>query len=137
MSKPAPANPLQGLRLFVVEDDALIAMMIEDILEDLGCTLVGLAGTLSQALSHVDDLTVNADGALLDVNLGGGENSYPFAEALVEAGVPFIFTTGYAPDFLEQRFPQAPILPKPIKHDPLAAALADLRARDMRRPRTV
>jgi CheY-like chemotaxis protein len=126
---------IEGLRLFVVEDDAFIAMMIEDLLEDLGCDLVGLAGTLPQALSRVGDVAAEADGAILDVNLGGGQDSYPFADALIQAGVPFVFTTGYAPDSVESRFHQVPILPKPVRRELLVAALADFRARDARRAR--
>jgi CheY-like chemotaxis protein len=135
MNMPVPSAALQGLRLFVVEDEAWIAMMIEDLLEDLGCTVVGVAGNLSQALSHVGDLATTIDGALLDVNLGGCEYSYPFADALIEAGVPFVFVTGYAPEFLEPRFRQTPILPKPIRPGALAAALADFPARNAQRAR--
>jgi len=137
MNKPAAANVLEGLRLFIVEDEALIAMMIEDLLIDLGCALVGQAGTLRQALSSIEDVAVKADGAILDVNLGGGQDSYPFADALLQAGVPFVFTTGYAPDFLEPRFRQLPILPKPVQRETLAAALADFRGRDKRQHRSI
>jgi CheY-like chemotaxis protein len=117
---------LDGFRVFLVEDEAWIAMMVEDMLTDLGCTVLGVAGNLSQALRSVDEVAAQADGALLDVNLGGCEYSYPFADAMIEAGVPFVFVTGYAPDFLEPRFRAMPILPKPVKPASLAAALAAL-----------
>jgi CheY-like chemotaxis protein len=71
---------LEGLRLFLVEDEALVAMLLEDMLSDLGCVVIDIAGSLSQALDRLDSLDATADGAILDVNLGG-EQVYPFADA--------------------------------------------------------
>ncbi|HRD29207.1 MAG TPA: response regulator, partial [Caulobacter sp.] len=74
------ANAIEGLRLFLVEDEALVAMLLEDMLADLGCVVVDTAGSLDQALGRLEDIAGRADGAILDVNLGG-EQVYPFADA--------------------------------------------------------
>jgi CheY-like chemotaxis protein len=101
-----------GLRLLVVEDEALVAMLIEDILLDLDCVVIGPVGTVAQALAllHREEI----DGALLDVNLGGGERSYPVADALAARDVPFVFVTGYGEDGVEGRYAPVTVLQKPF-----------------------
>ena len=113
------------LRLFVVEDEALIAMTMEDMLTDLGCDVVDVAGTLAQALRRVDAMAGALDGAILDVNLGGGEMVYPVADALANRGVPFVFATGYGPDGLDPRYRETQVLAKPVGQAALAKALAE------------
>src|SRR4051812_36415564 len=93
---------LQGLRVLVVEDETLIAMMIEDLLADMGCIVVGAAATIAQALALLADPAFQIDGALLDVNLGG-EKVFPVADALAQRAIPFVFATGYGKDALEPR----------------------------------
>jgi len=83
---------LRGLRILVVEDEALIAMALEDILLDLGCTVVGPAASVDAALQLVDG---PLDGALLDVNVKG-TLIYPVAEKLAARGVPVALCSGYA-----------------------------------------
>jgi CheY-like chemotaxis protein len=101
-----------GLRLLVVEDEALVAMLIEDILLDLDCVVIGPVGTVAQALAllHREEI----DGALLDVNLGGGERSYPVADALAARDVPFVFVTGYGEDGVEGCYAPVTVLQKPF-----------------------
>ena len=65
----AESRDLKGLRLLVVEDDALIALFIEDLVASFGCVLAGKASTVNEALKLIE--TVPIDGALVDVNLGG------------------------------------------------------------------
>jgi CheY-like chemotaxis protein len=113
----------QGLRLLVVEDEAMIAMAMEDMLTDLGCIVVDVAGSLAQALNRLDGLADGLDGAILDVNLGGGETVYPVADALAVRGVPFIFATGYGAGGLDQRYRHTQILAKPVGLAVLRAAL--------------
>ncbi len=121
----ASAAPLiEGLRVFVVEDEALVAIMLEDMLIDLGCTVVGVAGNIHDALSRLVDS--DADGAVLDVNIGG-EKVFPVADALAARGTPFVFATGYGRTGLDDRYPRAPVLTKPYSRDALALALASLR----------
>jgi CheY-like chemotaxis protein len=110
----------------VVEDEALVAMQLEDMLTDLGCTVVAVAGTLSQALSRLDAIIDVTDGAILDVNLGG-EKSYPIADALSRRSVPFIFATGYGPGSLDERYRQVVTLTKPFRTEDLADALTEIR----------
>ncbi|MDP3746111.1 MAG: response regulator [Phenylobacterium sp.] len=116
----------RGLRLFVVEDEAWISMLLEDMLSDLGCTVVGVAGTLAQALGRVDEIAETTDGAILDVNLGG-QKSYPVADALSQRRVPFVFSTGYGRGSLDERYRQVLTLAKPFQTKDLAEALTDIR----------
>ncbi|HKR16209.1 response regulator [Rhizorhapis sp.] len=119
-------EPLRGLRLFVVEDEALVAMLLEQMLEDLGCEVVSLAGTVGQALDQVERVAQKVDAAILDVNLGG-ERVYPVAEALAAHDVPFLFATGYGPSGLEDRYPEHMVLSKPYVEATLVNALLHVR----------
>jgi CheY-like chemotaxis protein len=114
---------LTGMRLLVVEDETLVAMMIEDILTDLGCVVVDVAGTLSRGLALARDTDLALDGAILDVNLGG-ETVYPVAEALADRGVPFIFATGYGLTGIAEAFAHVPAIAKPYEPQALEAMLA-------------
>lgn len=109
---------LNGLRLLVVEDETMIAMMLEDMLDTLGCVVVDVAGTLSRGLDLADNEALSLDGAILDVNLGG-EKVYPVAERLAARGVPFIFCTGYGLTGLEASFAHVPTLAKPYLREDL------------------
>jgi DNA-binding response OmpR family regulator len=108
-------DTLAGTRLLIVEDEALVALMVEDILIDLGCIVVDVAGSVERGLSIANDPGVALDGAVLDVNLGG-ETVYPVADALAAKGVPFIFATGYGVAGISSRFSHIPALAKP--YDP-------------------
>src|SRR5690242_12307025 len=85
-------NDIAGLRLLVVEDEMLIAMTIEDVLSDLGCTVVGPASSVAKAMDLLGKEEI--DGAILDLNLKG-EQAIPVAQALQDRGTPFFFLTGY------------------------------------------
>jgi CheY-like chemotaxis protein len=117
------AAKLSGLRLLVVEDEALVAMMIQDYLADLGCVVVGVAASVSKGLAAIEDKASILDGAVLDVNLGG-EKVYPVAERLVERGIPFIFSTGYGLAGIAPDFARIPTLSKPFGPRDLAAMLS-------------
>jgi CheY-like chemotaxis protein len=112
------SSGLKGLRILLVEDEAMIAMLIEGMLGALGCQVVEWAANLPAALEAVK--TREFDGALLDVNLSG-TLVYPVAKVLSTRSVPFVFVTGYGstPD-LRARFPDAPVLKKPFDSDQLA-----------------
>ena len=113
---------LSGLRLLLVEDETLVAMMVEDMLADLGCVVVDVAGTLSRGLALVADQGLDLDGAILDVNLGG-EKVYPVAEALAARCVPFIFATGYGNSGLPAAWRDRPTLQKPFTQEQVSAVL--------------
>ncbi len=111
---------IAGKRVLVVEDEVLVAMMIEDYLEDLGCFVVGTASRLQEAVEMARNLEL--DVAILDVNLKG-ELSYPVAEMLVSRNLPFVFSTGYGTAGLPGNLCGATVLSKPYDPEHLAAAL--------------
>ena len=84
-------SELAGRRVLVIEDEALIAMLLEDQLAELGCEIAGVAARFDDALEKATALAF--DVAILDVNLSGKE-SFPIAEALRARGMPFVFATG-------------------------------------------
>ena len=87
MSPPLEsASPLRGLRVLIVEDEALIASLLEDFLLDLGCDVVGPAMHMTEAVELAREAAI--DGATLDVNIVG-EKVYPVADILTERGIPF------------------------------------------------
>jgi CheY-like chemotaxis protein len=113
-------SALAGRKVLVVEDEPLIAMMIEDMLDDLGCTLVGSAANLQQALSIAEAEAI--DVALLDMNLNG-ISSTPIADRLAARQVPFVFATGYGAEGRTAPHNGAPVLKKPFDQKELALAL--------------
>jgi CheY-like chemotaxis protein len=117
-------SPLSGRRVLVIEDEMIVAMLLEDMLADLGCTVLGPAARVDQALTIIA-ATRSLDAAVLDVNLNG-QKSYPVADALVARGVPFLFTTGYRRDSVMNGYRSFPQLEKPFKLSELADALAKL-----------
>lgn len=118
-------SKIQGRRVLVVEDDPLVAMLIESMLADLECEVVGPLPTLTAALAFLDEgREVAVDVAVLDLNLDG-EPSYPIADALRARGVPVIFCTGYGDGSLRQADHGTPMLNKPYRAADLAAILAE------------
>ncbi|HEY3951411.1 response regulator [Phenylobacterium sp.] len=117
---------LKGLRVLVVEDEMMVSMLIEDMLSDLGCTVVGPASRLDEAIDLVKSSTI--DCAVLDVNLGG-QPIFPVADLLREKGAPFAFATGYGDAGLREADRGTPVLQKPFREGDLARVLGELRAR--------
>jgi CheY-like chemotaxis protein len=114
---------LSGRRILVVEDEAMVAMYVEDMLTDMGCAIAGVAGSVEQALQLLTlGEAAGIDAAVLDVNLGG-EKVFPVADALAAKAIPFVFATGYGAAGLEPRFATARVLAKPFGHEPLEEAL--------------
>ncbi|MDH7970788.1 response regulator [Sphingomonas sp. AR_OL41] len=111
-------------RILLVEDEPLIAMMLEDFLEVLEKTLAGTADTVAAALELI--AAGGIDAAILDVNLRGGEQSWPIADALAAQGIPFVFATGGTQDGLIEAHRERPTLAKPFTMDGVARALAAL-----------
>jgi PAS domain S-box-containing protein len=117
----AAPTVLAGKRVLLVEDEMLVAMMMKDMLTDLGFSVVGPYGRISEALpvARANDL----EAAVLDINLNG-ELVYPVAEALVARGVPIVFVTGYGAESIDQQFSQIPVLQKPIERQVLESFFA-------------
>ena len=103
----------ESARVLVVEDESLVAMMLADMLSDLGCRVVGPFGARADALRAVNE-GVALDLALLDVNLGG-DSVYDIAEALKRRNVPYAFVSGYGAGGIDSRHADAPVLAKPIE----------------------
>jgi CheY-like chemotaxis protein len=112
---------LSGRRVLVVEDEIIVSWLLEDMLADLGCAVVGPAACVEKALAMIDGEAIDA--AVLDVNLNG-QPSYPLADALAARGVPFVFSTGYATNSLLDGYRTVPTLQKPFHRSELADALA-------------
>jgi CheY-like chemotaxis protein len=110
------AGVAPGRRVLLVEDEALVAMMIQDCLTEWGHSVIGPIGRASDALQAVKEC--DYDAAILDINLGDGM-AYPVAEILSARGVPFVFVTGYEADTVDDRFSNIPVLQKPIERQML------------------
>lgn len=111
-------------RILVVEDEPLIAMMLEDFLDILGKSVAGSADSVASALGVID--AGGIDAAILDVHLRGGEKSWPVADRLAEAGIPFVLATGGSGDMIEPAHRDRPILSKPFTMDGVEKALGAL-----------
>jgi CheY-like chemotaxis protein len=116
----------ESLRVLLVEDEIMVAMMVEDILAELGHTVVGTAMQLEPALVLAREAAV--DVAILDVNLEGGVQTTAVAEVLRGRNIPFLYSTGYGRAALAGGPGGAVVLPKPFTdtdlQDALKAALA-------------
>lgn len=107
----------------------MIAMLIEDILGDHGCRIVGPAARVANALQLIAEEAV--DVALLDVNLNG-EDSYPIADELARRGIPFVFASGYGAGSLRQGYAPRAVLQKPFDPAELCASLAEAATKPIR-----
>lgn len=112
-----------GLRVLLVEDENLVAILLEDMLAELGHSVVGPVARLKKALEMAKGDTV--DLAILDVNING-EESYPIAEVLAARGIPFVFSTGYGTRNLPAQYRDRPTLSKPFQQQDLQRLFAEV-----------
>ena len=119
---------LSGLRVLVVEDETLVAMLLEDMLGDLGCEVAATASRVPQAVEIARDTAQAFDVAILDVNVAG-ESISPVAQALSERGVPFVFATGYGESGVPEPFRGRPTLQKPFGMNDVEARLREAAGR--------
>lgn len=115
-----------GRSVLLVEDESLVSMLAEDILLDAGFTVV-LAMRLAEAMELAS--TASIDLAVLDVNLGGGDTSFPVAAILQQRGIPFLFASGYDLNGIEQTFRTHARIEKPYTPYRLLTAAAEVLAR--------
>lgn len=115
---------LQGKRILIVEDEYLIARQVRRVIETNGATVAGVVGTVADALRIIDG-DGGIDAAVLDVNLAG-ERVTPVAQRLADAGVPFLFSSGYEQAEFVSAFGDAPHLRKPTTAPQLIAGLTAL-----------
>ena len=111
-------------RILVVEDEPLIAMMLEDFLDLLGRTVTGTADSVAAAIAAVDQGGIDA--VILDVHLRAGEKSWPVADKLAAAGIPFVLATGGSGDMIEPAHRDRPVLSKPFTMDAVEKVLNEL-----------
>jgi CheY-like chemotaxis protein len=109
-------------RILIVDDEPLIAELMEEWLSDLGHVVVGPAHNLARALELAE---CDIDGAIVDVSLGK-DNSYPLADALIARGLPFALATGYGRDGLEPRYRDQATLVKPFEFATFRGAIEQL-----------
>ncbi len=113
---------LHGTRVFVAEDEILVAMLIEDILSDSGCQVIGPFASVTDALAAA--ARTDADIAVLDVNLRG-EKIYPVAERLAARGIPFFLLTGYGRDAVPADRPDWVACSKPFRAKELVQMIVE------------
>lgn len=117
---------LAGKRILVVEDEAMVAVMVEDMLNDLGAIVVGPAGSISEGLKFASQ--ENLDAALLDINVRS-ERIDPVADKLRARNVPIVFATGYGASHLRNG---GTVIEKPYTQEKLAEALRAVFRPEMR-----
>ncbi|WP_375408108.1 response regulator [uncultured Methylobacterium sp.] len=120
MNAEANDDLLNGARVLVVEDEAAISMLLEDMLLDFGCIVVGPAARLATALEMAEAEAF--DVAILDVNVAG-EPIYPVAEAIVRRAMPLVFSTGYGGAGIREPFRECPVVQKPFSQADLKRTL--------------
>lgn len=111
---------LAGLRILIVEDIGMVANALKGMLEDLGCTVVGIASRVAEAERIARHEQIN--GVLLDLNLGG-EYSLGVTDILHERNIPFIIMSGYDVEHLCPKLADEPRMPKPFDRAPLEEML--------------
>jgi CheY-like chemotaxis protein len=112
--------------MLVVEDEALISLLIESMLRDLGCETVACAHSVQHALTLLDRTKTPIDAAVLDINLGGNL-VFPVAAALDDRDIPFAFLTGYGAVGVPERFKDATVVQKPFTERDLANVMDTLK----------
>jgi PAS domain S-box-containing protein len=102
---------MTGNTVLLVEDESMVAMMVEQVLTELGLCVAGPCGTIGEALRAANEISVDA--AILDINLGG-QSVYPVVDLLIAKGVPIAFISGYGTESVDSRYAHIPLMQKPI-----------------------
>lgn len=121
MTQTTSTEPRGGW--LIVEDESLVAMLIEEALTEIGLTTLGPATRVSKAIQLIE--AHPPQGAVLDVNLAG-EKVYPVADRLVALGIPFVFITGYGEAGVRQGYDGRPVLQKPFSIEQVQTAVKGL-----------
>lgn len=128
---PFRAPPFPDLNALIVEDDAILASVFEEMLRDLGCSTVAHASSVDAAFAALE--RERPDFVLLDARLRG-VSAAPIAEALREEGVPVVVTTGYSRDALPAALAAGPLLHKPFRAEALVERIREARGAAAREP---
>lgn len=118
-------SEFSGIKVLIVEDEGFVALLIEDMLQDLGCEIVASVAGLNEACRIAQ--TAEIDLGVLDINLDG-EQSFPVAAVLRERGVPFMFSTGYGTSGLPAEYGDCTVLGKPFSAEDLRRSIGLTRA---------
>lgn len=110
---------LTSHKVLIVEDEPLVALLLEDMLIDLGHQVIRISSTLAEGLRAIHELELSL--AVIDVNLQG-EMSFPIAQAAYERGIPVLFSTGFGQGSMSE-LRKATVLAKPYTYDELAHAI--------------
>ena len=110
-------------RILVVEDEMVVAMLVEDMIAELGYDVAAVVSRVEEAMALAD--SGSFDAAVLDVHLNG-KKIFPFADALMERHIPFLFATGYGERGIPPHHAQCPVVQKPYRAEDLKRALARL-----------
>lgn len=124
MKAATPAqSALEGRRILVVEDSPVVAPFTAEVLDELGCVVVGPAPNMAAARQLMEDETFDA--AIVDVHIRG-ERVFPLCELLEARDVPFVLSSGYADWAMPEKWEDRPRLQKPYTLDDVEAALTGL-----------
>ncbi len=123
---PEATRPLVGRRILLVEDEYLIVVELERWLSGAGAEVLGPVSSVEQALELIENEASGLDGAVLDINLGGGDTVYPVADRLNELDVPYLFATGDLRICGHPAHREHPLLAKPISRAELVTAVEKL-----------
>jgi len=127
-----PEKPLDGKRILVVEDEALVAMLLEDMLGEIGCQVAACVSRIEDGVTRAGSAEV--DVAILDVNVAG-RPVFPVAEVLRQRGIPFVFATGYGPAGLPDEWKGMPTVQKPFSQGEVERCLIEALRRGIGEPR--
>ena len=109
--------------ILLVEDDDVVALCLNELLEEAGMEVAGPIGRVADAVALIEQKTVPIAAAVLDLDLHG-ELSYPVADALTRHGIRFVFTTGHPAERLDAAYHHHPRCEKPFQERALLDALA-------------
>ena len=121
------SSPLRDRRILIVEDEYLIAINLQDGLENIGSVVLGPVPSVEKAIKKIES-EPHIDAAVLDVNLGGAL-AYPVADMLVARKIPFVFISGYEDTALRNRYSQVKNCPKPYLFQAIEEALVEAMSR--------
>jgi CheY-like chemotaxis protein len=108
-------------RVLIVEDEIVVALFLEDILQEFGYEVAGVVTQLDEAMAREPDYDI----AVLDVHING-RNVFEFADMLAERRIPFVFATGYGERGIPERHRSCPVLQKPFQPNDLKHILEDI-----------
>lgn len=113
-------DDFKGRQVLIIEDDALVAMLLQDMLTDIGFEVVGTIDQYAEAFEKAKSMAF--DVAILDVSLNG-PHTFQIAEAIADRGIAFLFSTGYNSGILPLSLRHVPLLQKPFQQSNLKQAL--------------